>query len=597
MAISTAIVVKAMDQYNNIATTASGSVQMSLSMPTVGAALGGTTNVPLTNGIAIFSNLMVSGYVYAASYQLQASMSGMTANKWIDVFPQATKLSLSLIYPITPVMSSCLKIYLKGVNENYPNAIAKVAESTDVSLTTTGGFIYPNPECTDQIISSVTLTPQASTYMFYFKQDTESSVTLTATPFSTITSGALNMEVYLPRMSAGIHHSCATVLQSGGSVVVKCWGSNTYGEVGNGVGVGAKALSPVPVGNFPTGRIRSLSAGRDHTCAVVENATTQKGEAWCWGNNTYGQLGNGLYADMNTPVKVTDTAGSPFNSVDVKSIAAGGNFTCAVVDSAGYVYCWGQNDDSQLGINPGTPNSNKPLQILGLYGVSAISAGKGSNANSEEQYACAIQNSGGVTCWGSTLFGRLGMGSNYSYPSYDMPQTGIDGNGNGLTGVTSISVGVNHACAVASGSAKCWGYNLNGQLGNGSSINTNSATPLSSLYNVKSISAGQLHTCAVVLDTTNAKDRVMCWGSYTLDKLGVSPTVTLDQPIPVFATSLDNFGNARSVEVGQNFSCGFVGSGLFCWGAKWGTGSANYNGEIGNGWTDGSETPFATISY
>ena len=121
-----------------------------------------------------------------------------------------------------------------------------------------------------------------------------------------------------------------------------------------------------------------LAAGGGHSCAV-----TPTGGAKCWGDNTYGQLGDGTNLGRTTPVDVTGLTSG------VDSVAAGLSFTCALT-TAGAVKCWGRNGDGQLGDGTRTDRS-EPVQVSGLDGgVGAISAGAG--------HACALLLEGGVVC-------------------------------------------------------------------------------------------------------------------------------------------------------------------------------------------------------
>ena len=149
------------------------------------------------------------------------------------------------------------------------------------------------------------------------------------------------------------------------------------------------------------------------------------------------------------PVSVTGLTGAT-------AIAAGQYHTCALI-TGGTVQCWGHNAHGELGT--GTNNdSNVPVTVTGLTGATAIAAG--------QDHTCALISGGTVQCWGHNHYGQLGNGNINNSPPYG---SYVPVNVFGLTGVTAITAGADHTCALLSGgTVQCWGYNLYGQLGNGS---------------------------------------------------------------------------------------------------------------------------------
>jgi alpha-tubulin suppressor-like RCC1 family protein len=264
-------------------------------------------------------------------------------------------------------------------------------------------------------------------------------------------------------------------------------------------------------------------------CAVLSDGTVQ-----CWGNDSTGQLGQGLSTDDSGfappsqspwPMAVTGLTGATAVSVGSDFIGNGG-FACALL-SEGTVKCWGVNDFGQLG-NGTTTDSSTPVAVLGLSGVTAISAGL--------DFACALLSDGTVRCWGSNADGQLGNGATgpESCCLFNLSDGGcLDGirscattpvTVNGLTGVTAISTG-NSACALLSdGTAQCWGDNSAGELGIGTTAGPDT-TPVtvSGLASVTAISAGAYSGCAVLSD-----GRVRCWGDDTAGQLGNGTTTGLD---------------------------------------------------------------------
>jgi alpha-tubulin suppressor-like RCC1 family protein len=297
-------------------------------------------------------------------------------------------------------------------------------------------------------------------------------------------------------LSAGGEHTCA-LTSSGG---VKCWGWNYYGQLGNGTNT-TSSYVPGNVSGLSSGVI-ALSAGYEPTCAL-----TSSGGVKCWG----GELGNGTYTDSYVPVDVSGL------SSGVIALSAGGMHTCALTSSGG-VKCWGWNDKGQLGNGTNTTNtfSYVPGDVSGLSsGVIALSAGW--------KHTCALTSSGGVKCWGWNYYGQLGNGTNTdSYVPVDV--SGLS------SGVSAVSAGDVHTCALtSSGGVKCWGWNYYGQLGNGTNTDSYVPVDVSGLSSgVIALSAGWEHTCALT-----SSGGVKCWGWNYYGQLGNGTTTDSNVPVAV----------------------------------------------------------------
>jgi alpha-tubulin suppressor-like RCC1 family protein len=190
-------------------------------------------------------------------------------------------------------------------------------------------------------------------------------------------------------VAAGRAHTCALTTPNG----VKCWGANESGQLGDGKGVNSRAL---PVNVIGLGRGASaIAAGGDHTCALMAT-----GGVKCWGDNRYGQLGDGTHANRYVPVDL------PALGRGVSAVAAGSFHSCAV--AGGAVKCWGWNYYGQLG--DGTKTTwNDPVVANGVPAdVSSIAAG---------DHACAVTGRGGVLCWGRNVSGQLGDGTTFDSAS------------------------------------------------------------------------------------------------------------------------------------------------------------------------------------
>ena len=305
-------------------------------------------------------------------------------------------------------------------------------------------------------------------------------------------------------VSSGARSSCALTTAGG----VLCWGV----RLGNGVS-GAKSSVPVTPTGLEAG-VRAVSVGWDVSCVLMQDATVR-----CWGSNSRGELGTGGDATQAqlSPVTVPELTG-------VLAVSAGGVHVCALMDTR-TVKCWGYNAYGQVG--DGSMDAAGvfvPTDVVGLSDISSIEAGG--------YHSCAITSSGGAMCWGQDQYGELGDGANQN-SAVPVAVTGLS------SGVASLAGGEYHTCAVTtSGSAKCWGANNIGALGNGTTVN--SSVPLDVPghgANVASISGGRGTTCSV--DTFNRLD---CWGWNLYGQVGNGTTTSpVLNPTPVawFAASFN----------------------------------------------------------
>jgi alpha-tubulin suppressor-like RCC1 family protein len=335
----------------------------------------------------------------------------------------------------------------------------------------------------------------------------------------------------------GKTHSCALTSDGG----VQCWGDNSYGQLGNGTVSAARGVAKIPaaVPGLSSG-VMAITAGGNHTCAL-----TSDGAVMCWGNTTTGLT-------EPTPTAVTGLSGK------VVAIAAGAFHTCAVT-GAGGVQCWGDNANGQLGDGTAGSNPNNAVSVRGLTsGVIALAAG--------QYHSCAVTNAGTVQCWGDNSSGQLGNGSTTVWPasiSTPVAVTGLIGN------AVSITAGYWFTCAVnETGAAQCWGNNFYGALGNGTTNASTAPVLVSGLASgVVAIAAGDYHACALT-----SGGAVQCWGYNVLGGLG-NGTNTLSSA-PVAVTGLAT--GAISIAAGGNSSCAETSAGVpMCWGD-------NFYGQLGN---------------
>lgn len=259
-------------------------------------------------------------------------------------------------------------------------------------------------------------------------------------------------------ISAGQYFVCA--LTSAGAVL--CWGDNAEQELGPEPS-GFRTGLPNVVTGIPSG-MAAINTGAGFACAL-----TSTGAAWCWGGSGTSILGAGPNLPNGDPVEVLNLAGTgPLSGV--AQISGGYADGCAVTN-AGAVLCWGLNQAGEDGNNTNVA-VNSPVQVLNLAGTAPL--GGIASVTLGDNDTCALTSAGGVLCWGDSFNGELGDGA--GRPSSEIPVQV-----SGLTsGVTEIASGYHHNCAVTSaGGVMCWGFNINGQVGNG---NTNDAfTPVAVL--------------------------------------------------------------------------------------------------------------------
>lgn len=325
-------------------------------------------------------------------------------------------------------------------------------------------------------------------------------------------------------------HTCALLADG----AVRCWGRNQFGEAGYGhtqiVSDPPATLGDVDVG----GTVIALTAGDNHTCALIEDGSVR-----CWGLNHRGQLGLGHLDDVGDdelpsavpPIDVGD---------DVIQIESGGDHTCVLVDG-GAVRCWGDNQDGQLGygntesIGDDDEPDDYGESILGIV-VVELAAG--------HDHTCARGNEAELLCWGACTFGQCGLGmGTESIGDDEAPADTL------LGGVPEVDgplvAGSTHACAVTEVGLACWGSDQGFQLGLADDGPTSIGDdeiwlepgPVHLDGEIIDLGLGSMHTCALL-----ASGAVYCWGDGSSGALGygatepVSDEETPNQqgPVPVF---------------------------------------------------------------
>jgi alpha-tubulin suppressor-like RCC1 family protein len=383
--------------------------------------------------------------------------------------------------------------------------------------------------------------------------------------------------VVATQVAAGGFHTCA--LRSDGRV--ECWGDNEYGELGDGASLpGGYSSTPVMVSGLTN--VTQITSSKYHSCGLRTDGTV-----WCWGQNTYGQLGNNSTTSSSTPVQVRVSTSAFLTGVI--QVSAGGGHTCAVRNDQ-TLWCWGYNAFGQVGDNS-TTQRNMAVQVRTsgtTYLTNVTQAAAGHN------HTCALRSDGTAWCFGYNVYGEVGNG-------------GLDGNdhpvatevvgpgGSGyLTGVAELTAGRFHSCArLSDGSVYCWGDNDHGELGDGTNNSSGFPVQSGSISTATQINAGEYHSCARLSDGT-----AQCWGAAAFGQIGDGTTA--DTPVPVTVIGPGGFGiltDVAQVSAGggnwpdgagsDNYehTCALTSDGtVACWGQ-------NIYGQLGDGSTTMSIFP------
>ena len=303
------------------------------------------------------------------------------------------------------------------------------------------------------------------------------------------------------------HHNCAMMTDS----TLQCWGEDWNGQNGHGSGGGWHGGDSTPVVvQMPTGRTAlTVTAGGHHTCSIMDNSSL-----WCWGRGGTGQLGTGSLNDHYVPELIS----LPPNASPI-AVSAGWDSTCVILQNNTGM-CTGWNGYGQLGDGTQTNASTfTPMSVLPPNSnLSAISMGV--------SHTCGLLKNGSIYCWGNNANGQLGDNTtesrNDSSVQVILPA--------GRTAIT-VDVGMHHSCAILDDdSAVCWGDNEYGQIGDDTTTDRLTPTAISfpGGIGVATISAGRVHSCAVVMNGST-----YCWGAHHLGQLGNGLGVDSDIPMYV----------------------------------------------------------------
>lgn len=302
----------------------------------------------------------------------------------------------------------------------------------------------------------------------------DGSLESSATPVQVLglSSGVRNVE-------ASYTDSCAALWGGGFS----CWGSNLYGQLGNG-STAMSVTTPTPV----VTELQSISLGEYHSCGQSLDGTVL-----CWGYGEDGSLGDGRKQSSATPVAVSGLDSS------VQQVSAGAVVSCALL-ADGSVSCWGTNSGSDVCSGTNIVHST-PVAVTGVSDVLEITAGS--------THACARHVDGGVSCWGLDSYGQLGTSATtLPAPCTNQPAR-PPARVASLDHVVQIAAGDGHTCALRdNGEVYCWGRNEAGQLGDGTTTSRPEPKRVLNVAGASSIRVGYSQSCALFLDGS-----ALCWGA------------------------------------------------------------------------------------
>ena len=324
------------------------------------------------------------------------------------------------------------------------------------------------------------------------------------------------------------------------------WGDNTYGQLGNG----PAAASPVPIKIL--GDVDEVSAGGIYNLVLID------GTLWSWGSNYYGQLGNGTDLDLREPDEVL-VISEPRKLLEGVAAVSSGNWHSLALTEDGRVWAWGRNDYGQLGDGTLTRRT-LPVQVEGLTNIIAVAAGA--------WHSMALSADGEIYVWGSNEYGQLGDGG-----GADLHRPARLA---GLSGIKGIAAGAFHSLAIdAEGHVWSWGWNNYGQLGDGSDADSQVPIRVLNLAEVKQVSAGHFHNLALT-----ESGEVWAWGNNEYGQLGDGTVLSRSEPV-------QTNGLHSVIEISAG---GYLSLALDEFGQGWSWGRNDY-GQLGDGTTEDRSLP------
>ncbi|KJY65121.1 RCC1 repeat domain protein, 2 domains [Bifidobacterium polysaccharolyticum] len=369
------------------------------------------------------------------------------------------------------------------------------------------------------------------------------------------------------------------------------WGFNNYGQLGNGntSNRNTPVIVKKPAGVSADFTYVQVSAGTDHSLAVGSD-----GYAYAWGNNNNGQLGNNTTSFSSVPVRVCDPSTGSNVDTGLKAIqvSAGRLFSLAI-DQDGNTWAWGNNDNGQLG-NGNTRGTNTPQSVL-LDPKHASTVLKTVQVSAGDFHSLAIDQDGNTWAWGRNDYGQLGNGKTSGTNANPTPSSVLLDPKHASTVLKAVQVSAGGSLSLVidqDGNTWAWGHNDYGQLGNGSTSSLRNPVPSSVLLNPKDTStvlkAVQVSAGWAHSMAIDTDGNAWAWGQNNYGKLGNNTTSDQHSPVKVFASAKSTSAAGSWLSTAQ-ISAG--GNHSLAIGKDGNTSAWGFNryGQLGNGTTSGND--------
>jgi hypothetical protein len=537
VALVTQPVLEVRDSSGNIVTSANVTVTATLST-TSGALLN--ASVAAVEGVATFTSLTVTGSAGPATIIFSA-----------PALPSVTAAQVQL------AAGPAAKLVVRSIPSAAPGWTPLAASTVDVrdawdNLVSSSATIHADIATGGGVLSGATFAQAASGVATFGNiavigaggdrtlRFTSPGLLSAASPPVAIASSAF-ISVTSSAMDDG--QTCGL----SGTGVAYCWGRNDKGQLGDGTTI--PHLIPTPVGGGLT--FSTIVGGGDFACGL-----TSGGSAYCWGGNDFLQLGDGTGTSRRLPTPVV-------GGLKFTSLSAGFGHVCGLV-ADGHAYCWGLNLFSRLGDGTDTDRGAPTAVGGGLTFVQLAAGGT---------HTCGIASDGRAYCWGQNNYGEIGNGTVALGLTATHSEVGVALPTLVTTAVPFVQIlpGTWDTCALdATGKAYCWGLNLWGELGDGTTTNRSLPVPALPAQTFTSISAGAYSACGVAADALT-----YCWG---LTGLGSPSSVAVGVGARYAAVAVSYYHTCAVTRDGS----------LYCWGG-------NADGQLGDGTTVDRSVPTPVI--
>lgn len=491
----------------------------------------------------------------SAAAQVTVRIAAVAA---VVLTPAAASVAQDTTVQLAAVVRDARGVALSGRSIAWATSEARLATVSNAGLVT--GIAPGGPVTITATVESKSATTQ---------------ITVTPPPVATVavTPASLSISIGTTATLAAVVRDKKNTVLTGRQVT---WSSSNIAIVSvsaAGVVTAVAAGGPVRIEATSEGKTASatvtvvagftvVATGRSHSCGIIS------GDAFCWGGNEVGQLGDGSAQDRLVASMVT--GGLKFVSLSLAHFGACG------ITTSGAAYCWGDGAWGQRGDGTTVRPQTTPIAVVGGYSFRALASG-GDYFNFaplfvlDDAHVCGITTTGAALCWGANRWGELGRGTTFRSSSVPAPVTGAPT-------LASIAAGAFHNCGLtAGGDAYCWGYNAQGQLGRpgGTGAYSTTATLVPGGLRFASLALGDSHSCGLT-----AAGEAYCWGYNIYGQIGDGTKVDKSTPTRVLG------GIAfRQIAAGEDFTCGVSVSGeAWCWGD-------NSAGRLGDGSAVDSPVP------